>query len=85
MADDDDPNWAYNRAPVFKGGNHAYWKENMYVHLLSVDKNLWVIVTDGHFIPKDFDDTVKHLRIGQMIKPKIFNINWKRGTYLSQH
>lgn len=32
----------------------------MYVHLPSVDKNLWVAVTDGPFIPKGNDEVIKH-------------------------
>lgn len=60
--DDNDPNGAYNRAPVFKGENYAYSKENMYAHLLSIDKNLWVADTDGSFIPKGDDDVAKHPR-----------------------
>lgn len=56
----DDPKGAYNRAPIFRVENYTYWKENMYVHLLSVDKNLWCVVTKGPFISKGDDDVVKH-------------------------
>lgn len=28
----------YTIAPIFIGGNDAYWKDNMYVYLMSVDK-----------------------------------------------
>lgn len=49
---DDDPKGAYNRAHIFKGENYAYWKENMYIHLLSFDKNLWVVVTDDFLSQK---------------------------------
>lgn len=52
MADDDNPKRVYNRTPVFKDGNYTYWKENIYVHLLSLDKNLLVAVIEGYFIPK---------------------------------
>lgn len=62
MAEDDNPNGAYNRAPIFKGENYTYWKVNMYVHLLSVDKNLWYVITEGPFIPKGKQDIVKHLK-----------------------
>ena len=34
----------------------------MYVHLLSVDKNMWCVVTEGSFIPKGNGDVVKHLK-----------------------
>lgn len=58
---DNDPKETYNRPPVFKDENYAYWKENMYVHLLSVDKNLWIAVTEGSFIPKrKVDDPIKY-------------------------
>lgn len=40
--------------------NHTYWKVNMYVHLLSVEKNRWCVVTEGLFIPKDDDSIAKH-------------------------
>lgn len=42
---DYNPNGSYNRAPIFKGENYAYWKENMYVCLQSDDKNIWIAVT----------------------------------------
>ena len=32
----------------------------MYVHLLSVDENLWCAFTEGPFIPQGDDDIVKH-------------------------
>lgn len=58
---DEDPKGAYNRAPLFKCENYAYWKENMYVHLMSVDKNIWVETIDGPFIPKNEVDNVINL------------------------
>lgn len=52
---------AYNKAPIFKGDNYAYWKENMYIHLLSDDKNVWVKVTNGSFTPRnEVDNAIKH-------------------------
>lgn len=60
MEDDNDPKGVYNISPIFKGENYNYWKVNMYVHLLSVDKNLWCVVIEGPFIPKDDGDIVKH-------------------------
>lgn len=48
----DDPKGAYNREPDFKGKQYAYWKEHMYVHLMCIDKHLWVVITDVYFIPK---------------------------------
>lgn len=59
MSKDDDSKGAYNRTSIFKGKNYTYWKLIMYVHLLSIDKNLWCIVTEGPFIPKGAD-VVKH-------------------------
>lgn len=32
----------------------------MYIHFLSVDKNLWCDVTEGPYISKDDNDVVKH-------------------------
>lgn len=60
MTYDYDPKGAYSRTLVFKGENYTYWKANMYIHFLLVDKNLWCVVTEGPFIPKDDDDFVKH-------------------------
>lgn len=60
MEDEDDSKGAYNREHIFKGETYAYWKDNMYVHLLSVDKNLWVAVTDDPLCPKGGGDFVKH-------------------------
>lgn len=63
MDDTDDPKGVYNREPVFKGENYAYQKENMYVHLLLVYKNLRVTITEGPFIPrKEYDKSIKHLK-----------------------
>lgn len=59
MEDDDDPNGAYNRALIFKGGNYAYWKENMVIHLLSVDK-IYGYPSPNDLIPKGNDNVVKH-------------------------
>ncbi|XP_050874924.1 uncharacterized protein LOC127078519 [Lathyrus oleraceus] len=59
MSEDNDPKGAYNRAPVFKGENDIYWKLIMYVHLLSVDKNLRCAVTEGLYIPKGDNSVVK--------------------------
>lgn len=60
MAEDYDPKRMFNRAPTFKGENYSYWKENVYVHLLSVEKNMCVAFTQGSFTPMDDDDVVKH-------------------------
>lgn len=60
MEEDNDPKGAYNRASIFKGKNYTYWKAKMYVHLLSIDKNMCCVVTEGPFIPKDHDEVVKH-------------------------
>ena len=43
---------AYNRVPTFKDENYVYLKDNMYVHLMLVDKMLWVAITNEPFIPK---------------------------------
>lgn len=37
--DNNDSKGAYSRSPIFKGGSYAYWKNNMYVHLMSVEKH----------------------------------------------
>lgn len=47
-----DPYGAYNRSLIFKGKNQVYLKDNMDVHLMSVDKMLWVTIEDEHFVPK---------------------------------
>lgn len=49
---------AYNRVPIFKGENYAYRKHNMYVHLMWVDKMLWVVIIDKPFIPKSDVDGI---------------------------
>lgn len=59
MLKDDDPKGAYNIAHDFKGKNYTYWKSIMYVHLLSIDKNMWCVVTEGPYIPKCANDIVK--------------------------
>lgn len=60
---DDDLKGVYNIASIFKGENYSYQKENMYVHLLSVDTNLWVSPINESFIPKGkVDDSAKHPR-----------------------
>lgn len=47
----------YNKAPIFKGKNFAYWKDNMHVHLMSVDKRLWITIKKRTFYSqKDFND-----------------------------
>lgn len=50
--DKDDPKGAYNKALIFKGGNYDYWKDNMYVHLMLVEKVIWLAITDEVFLPK---------------------------------
>lgn len=56
----DDLKRAYNKTPIFKGGNYVYWKENMHVHLIFLDIHLWVAITDIPFIPKSkVDNCVK--------------------------
>lgn len=80
IVEDDDPKGVYNKAPVFKG---EHTKVYMYVHLLSVDTNLWCVITKGPFIPEGNDDIVKHpKKIGMMLKPKRLHMILKRGTYL---
>lgn len=48
----------YNRAPIFTIENYAYWKYFMYVHLIYVDKLLWVVIEEGPFIPKSIVDGI---------------------------
>lgn len=77
MADDDNPKGAYNSSPDFKDENYDYWKENMYLHLVSSEKKLWVAVIEGPFIPKDDEDVVKHPKDLRMMKPKRVHMIWK--------
>lgn len=60
MKDNDDSKGAYNRAHIFKGKNYACQKENIYVHLLLVDKKNIVVIIYGPFICKGKGDVVKH-------------------------
>ena len=60
MDDGNDPKGAHSRAPIFKGENYAYQKENMYAHLLPVDKTQWVDVIERPFTLKGNGDNVKH-------------------------
>lgn len=46
-----DPNGAYNRASTFTGENYACWKDCMYMHLMSVDYQLWVSIEEVTCIP----------------------------------
>ena len=39
------------RPPYFDGNNFSYWKTKMKIYLLSVDYNLWEIVSKGPIIP----------------------------------
>lgn len=82
MADNDNPKDAYNRAHVFKGESYTYWKENMYVHLLSVDKNLWCIVTEGPFISMGYNDVIKHPKdwMNDVTKKSLYDL--KTGNIL---
>lgn len=60
ISEDNDPKGTYNRALVFKSENYTYWKSFMYVHLLSVDKNMWCAITEGPYISKGGNDVVKY-------------------------
>lgn len=51
--DSNDSKGAYSRTSIFKGENYAYQKDNMYVHLVSIDKMLWVAITDEPLILKN--------------------------------
>lgn len=48
----DNPKRAYNREPLFKGENYAFWKECMFGHLMSLDKIFWVATEIFPFSPK---------------------------------
>lgn len=74
MAEDDDLNGAYNREPVFKGGNYTYWKESMYVHLVSVDKNLWYVVTEDHLFPREITLLLNIQKIEMTLKQKRLHV-----------
>lgn len=51
---------AYNRVSHFKGKNYVFWKENMCIHLMWVDKYLWVTTSDKPFFPgNEVDNFVK--------------------------
>lgn len=42
-----EPKGAYNRAPIFIGENYGYWKACMHIHMNSVDKGVWDVITNG--------------------------------------
>ena len=45
--------YSTNKALLFKGGNHDYWKECMITHFESIHINLWDVVENGNYIPLD--------------------------------
>jgi len=47
-----EPKGAYNKAPIFDGENHDYWKEYMSVHIQSVDMDVWDAVVNKRFQPQ---------------------------------
>lgn len=81
---DDDPNGAYNRTLVFKGVKYVYWKENIYVHLISVYKIQCVEVTDEPFIPKGDGDIIKDPKDFTIDETKKASYELKVGNILSQ-
>ena len=48
----DDLKGAYSSALIFKGENYAYWKDNMYVPLMSIDIIIWVTIFERPCILK---------------------------------
>lgn len=39
------------RPPLFYGNNYAWWKTRMKIHLISIDYNLWEIVSKAPLVP----------------------------------
>lgn len=60
---EDNPKGAYSRPSIFKGKNCVYWKENMYVNLVYIDRHLWVEITDERLIPKNEADN--HIKLSK--------------------
>lgn len=48
----DGPKGAYNKALIFVGENYMCWKDCMYMHLIFIDRLLWVVIYDNPFISK---------------------------------
>lgn len=44
---DIEPKWVYSRAPIFTNEKFGYWKSFMHIHIKSVDKGVWDIITNG--------------------------------------
>lgn len=82
MANDDDPKRVCSRAYVFKAENHAYWKESMYVNLLSVDKNLCAFVTERHLSVRATMLLLNTPRICHMMKSKKTSYDLKTSNIL---
>lgn len=53
-----DSKGAYNRAPIFTGENYAYWRDCMYIHLMSEDIQYWLAIEDITFVPQKVIDGV---------------------------
>jgi hypothetical protein len=48
-----------NRPPLFDGSNYYFWKGKMELFLRSQDNDMWSVITDGDFVPKTKEDTIK--------------------------
>lgn len=44
-----EPKGAYDRAPIFNGKNHGYWKDCIHVHINSINGEVWNATQSGHF------------------------------------
>lgn len=62
-----DLKWVPNRSPIFKGENYVYWKEYVFVHLISVNKVFWVANKNKHFVPTSIIDGI------EINKPQYWN------------
>lgn len=73
---EDDPKGLHKRATLFKGENYAYWKENIYVNLMSIDKNPCEEVTKIFALSLKTNSIMllNSQKIGPLMKPKRLNI-----------
>lgn len=59
---------------VFKGKNYAYWKHNVYVQVMLVDKMFWVAIEYGPFVLIIIFESVKTIKIQKNRNDEDFKI-----------
>jgi hypothetical protein len=48
-----------NRPPLFDGSNYYFYKGKMELFLISQDTDMCAVITNGDFVPKTKEDTIK--------------------------